>query len=108
MSSAKAIVLPPNFSGFSFDTNILTALALKLPLKVQYYNSSSLVQEWFSKEHPNAELKGIQTLTIPSDSTLQCLAIQLPIAMENGFVSLVILQDLSQLFLPLWVIEYWK
>src|SRR5258708_24036708 len=53
-------------------------------------------------------MKGIQTLTIPSDSTLQCLAIQLPIAMENGFVSLVIPQDLSQLFLPLWVITYWK
>src|SRR5258707_8772374 len=88
MSSAKAIVLPPDFSGFSFDTNILAALALKLPLK-STNNSLSLVQEWFSKEYPNAELKDIQTLTIPSDSTLQHLAIQLPIAMENGFVSLV-------------------
>ncbi len=107
MSSAKAIVLPPDFSGFSFNTNILAALALKLPLK-STNNSSSLVQEWFSKEYPNAELKDIQTLTIPSDSTLQHLAIQLPIAMENGFISLVVPQDLSQLFLPLWVIEYWK
>src|SRR5258708_11201229 len=107
MSSAKAIVLPPDFSGFSFNTNILAAMALKLTLK-STNNSLSLVQEWFSKEYPNAELKDIQTLTIPSDSTLQHLTIQLPIAMENGFISLVIPQDLSQLFLPLWVIEYWK
>ncbi len=107
MSSAKAIVLPPDFSGFSFDTNILAALALKLPLK-STNNSLSLVQEWFSKEYLNVELKDIQTLTIPSNSTLWHLTIQLPIAMENGFISLVVPQDLSQLFLPLWVIEYWK
>src|SRR6266478_1362398 len=105
MSSAKAIIPPLDISKFSFDTNILAALALKLLLK-NTKNSSSLVETWFSKEWPNAELKYIQDLTIPSDSTLQQLAIQLPISMENGFVSLVIPQDISQIYLPLWVITY--
>src|SRR5260370_39569034 len=107
MSSAKAIVPPPDVSKFSFDTNILAALALKLPLK-SMKNSSSLVQEWFSKEQPNAKLEYIHDLTIPSDLTLQQLATQLPIAMENGFISLVVPQDTSQVFLSLWVIAYWK
>ena len=109
MSAKATIILPPDVSSFSFETNILAALALKLPLKNTNNSSeSSPVQEWFSKEYPNVELKDIQTLTIPSDSTLQHLDEHLPIAMGNGFASLIFPQELPQLFLPLWVIEYWK
>ena len=91
MYSAKTILPPPDVGdAYSLDTSILAALALKLPLK-STKNPSSLVQEWFSKKQPNTELKDIQDLTVPSDSTLQQLAIQLCIAMEDGYCALIYL-----------------